>query len=201
MRGLALGEVVVDGDVSASQPLDERRGGRQLKDAIAKGANHVVCLKLDRLFRNAEEALRETNAWDMAGVSLHLIDMGGASFDTSSAIGRMLFLLMAGFAEMERNLAAERTKVALAHKKSQGEKTGGEVPYGWRLKRDGVHLKPHAKEQAIIKAARELKEKGLSLRRIGARLAEQGHLPRKGKAWHPETISNLLAAEVAEREE
>lgn len=43
---------------------------------------------LDRLFRDAEDALRQTKAWDKAGIVLHLVDMGGTSMNTASAMGR-----------------------------------------------------------------------------------------------------------------
>src|SRR6266576_5058844 len=72
-------------------------------------------MKLDRLFRDAEDALRQTKAWDRTGISLHLVDIGGQSMNTGSAMGRMFLTLMAGFAELERNLIAERTTAVLAH--------------------------------------------------------------------------------------
>jgi hypothetical protein len=31
---------------------------------------------LDRLLRDAVDALRQTKAWDKAGIALHLVDMG-----------------------------------------------------------------------------------------------------------------------------
>lgn len=75
---------------------------------------------LDRLFRDAEDALRQTKAWDKAGIVLHLMDMGGTSINTASAMGRMLLTLMAGCAELDRILVAERTASVLAHKKQHG---------------------------------------------------------------------------------
>ena len=69
---------------------------------------------------NAEDALRQTKAWDKAGIALHLVDMGGTGMNTASAMGRMFLTLMAGCAELERNLVAERTASVLAHKKQQG---------------------------------------------------------------------------------
>jgi DNA invertase Pin-like site-specific DNA recombinase len=75
---------------------------------------------LDRLFWDAEDALRQTKAGDKAGIALHLVEMGGTSMNTASAMGRMFLTLMAGCAELERNLVAERSASVLAHKKQQG---------------------------------------------------------------------------------
>lgn len=41
--------------------------------------------------------------------------------DTTSAAGRMVFRMLAVLAEFERDLCGERTKSALAHKRSRGE--------------------------------------------------------------------------------
>lgn len=62
---------------------------------------------------------------------------------------------------------------------------------------DGVHLNPRREEQAIIGEAVALKAAGLSLRKIGARLATHGLLPRQGHAWNPKTVRDLLQAEMA----
>jgi len=41
---------------------------------------------------------------------------------------------------------------------------------------------------------RQNQEQGLSLRQIGHALTERGMYPRSGRAWHPESVSNLLKA-------
>jgi hypothetical protein len=85
----------------------------------------------------------------------------------------------------------------MAYKRCEHEYSGGESPYGWRLATDGVHLDPHADEQAIIREALALKALGLSLRTIDTRLTACGLLPRRGRAWNPKTVRDLLQAEVA----
>ncbi len=141
--------------------------------------------------------VRNPHHWDRQGVSLHLIDLGGQAIDTSTAMGRFFLTVMAGAAEMERNLICERTAAVMAHKRACGEYTGGRVPYGWRVSSDGVRLVPHEAEQQVIAAARELRESGLSLRRVGAALAAEGLLPRSGGRWHAETVKSLLVGRAA----
>ena len=198
MRGIDLAEVVVDAGVSAGKPLATRDGGAHLLDLVKRGkVQAVVTYKLDRLFRDASDCLQVTAAWDKAGVALHLVDLGGQSVDTSSAMGRFFLTIMAGAAEMERNIIRERTSAAMAYKAARREYTGGQVPYGWALDADGVHLTPNPAEQAIIAAARTLREQGLSLRKVGDALAAEGMLPRSGGEWHAKTVRDLLKAEVA----
>ena len=197
LRGLDVAAVVIDAGVSAGKPLDAREGGRRVLDAVRSGeAGAVVAFKLDRLFRNAADCLTVVDAWDRSGVALHLVDMGGQALDTSTAMGRFFLTVMAGAAEMERNLIRERTTAALAHKRSCGERTGG-IPYGFHLDTDGVHLVEDPAEQEVMGAARELRAGGLSLRKVGAALAGRGMLPRNGKGWHAETVKALLVSEAA----
>lgn len=66
-------------------------------------------------------ALADVEEWEQAGISLHLVDMGGQSVNTGSSMGKMLITMLAGFAEFERNMIAERTTAALNYKKTHGE--------------------------------------------------------------------------------
>lgn len=194
MRALDVAEVIVDAGVSAGKPLATRAGGARLLELVAvKQADAVVAFKLDRLFRRAADALVTAEGWNEAGIGLHLVDFGGMAVDTTSAAGWMFFTMLAGFAEFERRQCGERIKAVKAHCREAGMFLGGTAPYGYRQAADGG-LEPDEEEQAVIADARELREAGLSLRRVGERLAERGYLPRSGGKWHAETVKALLAA-------
>ena len=216
MRELDLVEVVEDAAVSGSIPLAKRPAGRHLAEALKRhGATNVVALKLDRLFRDAADALGQTKAWDRGGISLHLCDMGGSAVDTSSPMGRMMVTMLSGFAEFERALIAERTRTALARKKELGSRTGS-VPYGWKLcdnwreldRKDPERKKlyRHEQEQIVIALVHELwaaaeakrqggmskrKAKG-SLRSICAELTARGLRSRKGTPFVSTQVSRML---------
>lgn len=203
MRGLTLVGVVSDPGVSGGAPLAERPGGARLVGApgggSAGGIGGVVATKLDRLFRDAADCLTVVRDWDRTGVALHLIDVGGQSIDTSSAMGRFFLTVMAGAAELERNLVHERTRAALAQKRARGEKTGGHRPVGFDVL-DGGKLTPNAAERATVARAAELRAAGRSLRAIGAELVTEGRRPRNGAdTWNPKQVADLLdaAAELA----
>lgn len=195
LRGLELTEIVVDAGVSAGKPLATRDGGARVLDAAKRGkVGAVVALKLDRLFRDASDCLDVTKAWDKAGTALHLIDMGGQSIDTTTAMGRFMLTIMAGAAEMERNLIRERTSTAMRHKASRGEYTGGKVPFGYALGVDGVHIVEVAAEQAVIREARALRQAGKSLRAVAAELDVRGFKARNGGTFAAQQIANMIAA-------
>jgi DNA invertase Pin-like site-specific DNA recombinase len=195
LRGLDLVEVVVDAGVSAWTPLADRAGGSRVQDMVRKRkADAVVALKLDRIFRNCSDCLAVTARWDKSGVALHLTDLGGQAVDTRSAMGRFFLTVMAGAAELERNQVGERTAMAMQHKAAQGEFTGGDAPYGFRVGEDGTHLEAVAHEQAVVEWARALRASGLSLRGVAAKLAERGLTTRTGKGFLPAQVSRMLAA-------
>jgi DNA invertase Pin-like site-specific DNA recombinase len=192
LRGLELAEVVEDAGVSGSVPLAERPAGQRVAAALKRHkAAHVVALKLDRLFRDAADALAQTKAWDKAGIALHLCDMGGGTLDTSSPMGRMMLTMLAGFAEFERALIAERTGAAIRHKQTRGEYIGGATPYGYRL--EAGELVEDQGEQAVILEARRLKGAGLSLRAIVAELTAAGRLARNGKPFAAMQVQRMVA--------
>jgi site-specific DNA recombinase len=193
MRGLELVDVIVDPGVSAGKyTLEQREGGKRVLAAVrSRTVRHVIALKLDRLFRNTIDCLTTVQAWDKAGVSCHLIDMGGASIDTASAMGRMFLTMAAGFAEMERNLTAERTTAALSRKREKGERVG-QVGYGWQVAPDGVYLIEHAPEQAVIATVRELRASGLSFRSIAGELNRLSLVNRAGGRFLHTQIVRIL---------
>lgn len=194
MRGVELVDVVVDAGVSAGKPLSDREGGRQVLEAVKRGkAEAVVSFKLDRLFRDCQDALGVTKAWDRAGAALHLVDLGGQSIDTSTAMGRFFLTVMAGAAELERNMIRERTSSAMQHMRAQHAYTGGRAPYGWALT-DAGDLVENEAEQRVITEARELRASGLTLRAVAQQLAARGYRPRTGKTWHASQIRNMVKA-------
>jgi DNA invertase Pin-like site-specific DNA recombinase len=87
MSGLSLLNIVREDGISAAKALASRPGGQEIVAAVAgKRIGHVVALKLDRLFRDAVDALNQTRTWDRA-IALHLVDMGGQTLNTATAMG------------------------------------------------------------------------------------------------------------------
>ena len=190
MRGFTVVATIRDEGVSAYKHLHTRPGGAELLSLIDTGkARHVVAYKLDRLFRNAADALTMTEQWNASGVALHLVDMGGAAIDTAGSTGRMMLTMLAGFAEFERALISERTASALSHKKRHGQ-VYGPTPYGYR-RADGL-LRANASELETVTDVRDWSHDGLSLRAICRRLNDAGTMTRRGGKWQPESVRYLL---------
>jgi site-specific DNA recombinase len=174
----------------------QRPALQQALGALKAGkAEALLVVKLDRLTRSVRDLRMLVETYCLAG-KWSLMSVS-EQIDTRTAAGRMVLNILAAVRQWERETIGKRTAEAMAYTCQQREYTGGEPPYGWQLASDGVHLDPHTDEQTIVCEALELKASGLSLRKIGARLASRGLLPRQGKAWNPKTVRDLLQAEVA----
>jgi len=190
LMGLEIVEAIREDGISASIPLHERPGGKRLTSLInAKQAGHVVALKLDRLFRDAEDALKQSKEWDRLGVALHLVDMGGATINTATAMGRFFLNMIAGFAEFERNLIVERTTEALRYKKQHLE-AYSPTPYGYR--RIGKRLIEDPEEQAVIEKIFWMKRAGFNTTEIVEALNGEGIPAKMGGKWHPAVVRQIL---------
>lgn len=191
-QGLPLIAVIRDEGISASKELKTREGGKELLEKIkSEKITDIVALKLDRLFRNSIDALTNTAIWDKAGISLHLVDMGGQTLNTATAMGRFFLSMMSAFAELERNMISERTKTALNHMKKNGQ-VFNHIPYGFLISND--MLIEDSSEQIAIQMIKELRSNNFSLRDIATTLTEKGVRTKNEAKWHPSTVSNILKA-------
>jgi len=192
LKGLELVAIFEDPGVSGGKPLSERPGGRALLAALKRGeANAVIAVKLDRLFRSSVDALSTLETWQKAGIAIHIVDLGGMPFDSSSAVGKFLLSVLVATAEMEKNLICERTRAVLAFKKANGE-AYNHPPYGY--KRDGKKLVPDPNEQAVIARILDLRARGYSLRRIATTLSAEGIPSKRNQTWSAEAVRRVLLA-------
>jgi site-specific DNA recombinase len=193
LKDLQLIGIIEDAGISAKN-LNRPGVQEVLKMARKKKVEAVIVYKLDRMFRSTIDALETTKRFDNWSVAFHSIQ---ETLDTQSAMGRFFFTLTAALAEMERGIIGERTKAALKHKRLNGEKTGGDIPFGYCLDIDGQSLMEDPKEQEVIRLIKEWKENGCSLRSIGEELQRRGHLTKTGKIkWHPQSIARILKRET-----
>jgi site-specific DNA recombinase len=191
LNDFTLVEIITDEEISAKNL--NRAGIQKVLDMAKKRQiEGIIIYKLDREFRNTVDALNVAKNLDKQGVALHSIS---ERLDTKSAIGGFFFTLMAGLAEMERRQIAERTADALRCKKRNGEKTGGDVPFGFKMVVNGDKkaLESLEGEQANIRLMKRLRAAGKSYREIGKMLeAKEITTKRGGKKWFPMTVKQVF---------
>jgi len=183
---LTVTEIVIDDGISGKNL--KRPGLIKAIRAIKAGdAEGMLVAKLDRLTRNvADLGTLVQNVFDKA--ELYSVS---EQINTKNAAGRLVLNVLVSVAQWERETICERTSDALQAKKARGEKTGGNVPFGFEVV-SGKLIENEA-EQAVIEKIKELRANGLSLRKIADRLNEEGIGTKTGKQWNATQISRIVA--------
>ena len=84
----------------------------------------MVIWKLDRLGRDLRHLVNTVAELTTREIGLKVLAGEGASIDTTTANGRLIFGIFAALAEFERELIVERTKAGLAAARARGRKGG-----------------------------------------------------------------------------
>lgn len=113
--------VFEDDGVSGYFTAPFEREGFNALIAEAKPGDTIVVWKLDRLGRSVADLIATTLELKKRGLNFASVT---EHIDTSSAMGTMVFQMLAIFAEFERNMISERTKLALHAKRDAGQKLG-----------------------------------------------------------------------------
>src|ERR687897_443133 len=128
LYGLDVTGVYADDGVSGTIPLHERPEGRRLlEDAQAKKFETLLVYRLDRLGRSLLVIVDAHDRLQVAGASLR---SATEPIDTSNPSGRLIFQMLASFAEYERGTIKERTQAGL-HRAFRAGKQMGCIPYGY----------------------------------------------------------------------
>ena len=173
---------------------------KEIMDGInAEKISHLIVYKLDRLTRSLA---------DLANLLVVIVKKDIAlvsvveTIDTSTATGRLMVQMIGMFAEWERGQIVERTQVAIDLKRSKGEKLGGRVPYGYRVKKKGDSkiLEACEPEQAIIRGVLKARREGRGYQDIALALDEQGVKCRKAKRWYTSMVRDICLRAGVQRE-
>ena len=166
----------------------DNRDGLQKAIKLACDENAaLVAYSLSRLSRSLKDTLLIAEKLEKAGADLVSLS---ENLDTSSASGAMIFRIFCVLNQFEREVLSERTAAALQYKKAKQE-AYSPTPYGFR--RIGMQLVLDEDEQQVIHRIFELRNDGLSLRKIAYQL-NQANVPAKnGGMWYASTIQYILS--------
>jgi len=84
----------------------------------------LIVWKLDRLGRDLRHLINTVHDLTGRGIGLKVLTGHGATIDTTTAAGKLVFGIFAALAEFERELIAERTTAGLASARARGRKGG-----------------------------------------------------------------------------
>jgi site-specific DNA recombinase len=187
VQSAELLEVIVDGGESAKSL--NRPGLQRLLALINAGkVQAIIVAKLDRLTRSVKDLCGLLELLEKRKVALISV---AESLDTGSAAGRLVITIMGAVSQWEREAIGERTRDALHHKRSQGQRVGN-IAFGSRLAQDGQHLEPEPTEQAALAQIHQLRREGTPLRGIAAALNHRAYRTRRGTPWRLESVARVL---------
>lgn len=99
------------------------QGRKQLQGLLGyvREGDSVVVTKLDRLARSAVDLGQIAKTLEDKGVDLVVLDQ---SIDTTTPTGKLMFTMIAAFAEFERDLIRERVQEGVTKAKANGVQFG-----------------------------------------------------------------------------
>ena len=181
---MELAAVFEDAGISGGS-MAGRDGLHAAMKATAKGMA-LVAYSISRLARSTQDMLVIAETLRKKGADLVSLT---EKIDTTTAAGRMVFQMLAVLAEFERVQIGERTKMALAHKKANGE-VYAPVPFGYQaIEGRLVVVKREAKIVAEILAMREA---GASFAAIADAMNERGIEGKRGGRWFASTVRYMI---------
>jgi DNA invertase Pin-like site-specific DNA recombinase len=107
----------------ASGKRDDRPGLTVCLKALRAG-DVLIVWKLDRLGRDLRHLVNTIHTLTDRGVGLRVLTGQGASIDTTTASGKLIFGIFAALSEFERELIVERTRAGLVAARARGRNGG-----------------------------------------------------------------------------
>lgn len=188
-----LVRVYSDNGISGKRMKNRRGLQAALKDVCAR-RGVLVCYSISRVARSTRDTLEIADQLGRCHAELASIS---ENINTTTASGKMVFRLLAVLAEFERDQVSERVSMALAHKRTKGERYTNVAPYGYCWKRD--RLTRQSEEQLVIRRIGRLRAQGMGYKRIADRLNDAGVQTRSGGRWFPTSVKNVVKRRASSR--
>jgi site-specific DNA recombinase len=195
LYGVQVVEVIEDAGQSAKTL--KRPGLQRALGMLKRGeADGLLICKLDRLSRSVKDwnALIDSHFGEKVGKQLLSVN---DQIDTRSAAGRLVLNVLMSVGQWEREAIGERTRDALAFKRSKCERLGGRLPFGFSVAADGVSLIEDENEQRVLREIKELREAGHTLRAIADVLNKRNIPAKSGKLWRHTSVQSVLTRNAA----
>lgn len=122
--GYNIDKEIVDDGVSGCVKAKDRNLWKIVKQA--KKGDWLITSELSRIGRSTSDVLQTLNILSQKGVNVYFIKQS-MQLD-QSPMGKMMVAILSAFAEMERDLIAQRTKEGLERVKREGKRVGR--PFG-----------------------------------------------------------------------
>jgi site-specific DNA recombinase len=190
LYGLEVEKIISDEGKSGKD--FNREGIQEIIEGIkVKKYLGVIVFKLDRISRNLKDILIFHDDI-FVPADAHIISVK-EQFDTSTPVGRLLFQMIGGFAEFERETIKQRMSAGREEKAQKGIYAGGAPPYGYKA--INGELVPDEQEANVINRIFALRESEKSLQEIANHLNQVGVPTKHGNLWSKSQLKYILDRE------
>lgn len=192
-------DIKVDAGVSSTVVPDDRPGWQEaMQLVVTKRVQGVVFTALDRVARSVLDVLTlaekfNHNEWSFISIR--------DSLDTKSAVGRFTLTLLAGVAQLEREMIGDRTRAAMEQLKINRHRYSRYIPFGLKMAEVPVDELPgkfrrelveDEVENEIISLAKNLIAHRANSEQMALALQEKfGDHPRTKKPWSVASVQTL----------
>lgn len=171
----------------------DKLGARPRLDADLKALREgdpLVVLKMDRLGRDLRHLVNTVHDLAERGVGFKVLSGRGASIDTTTPTGKLVFGIFAALAEFERELISERTKDGLASARVRG-KTGGA---SYKMTVAKLRLAMVTMGQSETKVAGICSELGITRQTLYRHIAQMASCVRMGiNCWQTNEDKQVMS--------
>jgi site-specific DNA recombinase len=189
-QGWAACDIYSDDGCSAK---DRKRPAlkRLINESVEKRFDAVLVYKIDRLSRRLKDLIEIVEELSHNNVGFKSIT---ELIDTTTPEGRLMFHQFGSFAQYERELIGQRTKMGMIKRLKSGKWNGGPAPYGYYL--NSPHLKIKENEAEIVRLIYDLADqKNMGVINIARYLNDQKVKGIRG-VWRQNTVHRILTNPV-----
>lgn len=177
-------------DLDKSGGTIDRPGFQQALERIETGQSQgIVVAKLDRFARSIHGAYEAIQRIDKAGGRFVSV---ADNFDLSTSQGRLMFNIMASFAQFELDRTRDNWLIARQRAVERGVHIASRTPTGYMRRNDGT-LEPHPNDSRVIRKVFELRAAGGSWKAITDLLNREGVVgPYKAAQWTQRAACHII---------
>jgi site-specific DNA recombinase len=168
----------------------DRPALNRLRTLVKDGAvDCVVVLKVDRLSRNIVDAVDLVlNEWK----DTCYFKSAREPIDTGSDLGRVIFGILAMFADFERSQIRDRTQSGKTRRIAEGVQLHGEAAFGYQPSGVKGQWEENPAEAMLVQRIFRMAAGGQSANSVCRTLNREGLRTRAGKAWSIRSVLWIL---------
>ena len=163
-----------------------------LQKASAKEFDVVISWKLDRVCRSLLDLMNTEKMLNKQGIGLASVT---ENIDTVSSLGRFNFRNLASYAELEREMIGERSRMGLFALAKQHKWPNSQPPLGFDRRKNGC-LRPNHSEVDLVNKILRMYVRSKSFPQTAFLLNIEGIKTKNGKEWSDKAVRDIVTNEI-----